>query len=216
MAGARPLGPLPGPLHRHSSIQTESSRLCPTTCWLSKLSCSESGTQTGPDAGPKTSSTQPSSCLIHTALILTSRLPATSPQRRGRAWLGSAQHLLQGLHPRNHGLGHSHPGRKQPREEFPDDICQPCPAGRVLLIQGSQGCGGPTRRALPSLPPAARGKARLWRPRGILPASHRPGLSWPNALVPLGAAHLSVAAEDTLLCVRPGPLGPSSPPGTEL
>lgn len=89
MAGARPLGPLPGPLHRHSSIQTESSRLCPTTCWLSKLSCSESGTQTGPDAGPKTSSTQPSSCLIHTALILTSRLPATSPQRGGRAWLGS-------------------------------------------------------------------------------------------------------------------------------
>lgn len=162
-----------------------------TTCWLSKSSCSELGTQTGPDASPETSFTRPSSCLVHTALILTSRLPATSPQQRGRAWLGSAQHLLQGLYPRNHGLGHSHPGRKQPREEFPDDICQPCPAGRVLLIQGSQGCVGPTKRALPSLPPAARGKAGLWRPRGIPPASHRPGLSWPNALVPLGAAHLS-------------------------
>ena len=109
----------------------------------------------------------------------------------GKGVVGICPAPAAGTTPKEPGLGHSHPGGKQPREEFPGNICQPCPAARVL-IQGSQGCGGPTKRPLPSLPPAARGKAGLWRPRGVLPASHRPGLSWPNALVPLGAAHLVV------------------------
>lgn len=65
-----------------------------------------------------------------------------SPWRQGGTWSAPAWHLLREPHPGTHGLGQSHPGGKQPQEEFSGSTLGPAQqeTGQVPT-QGSQECG---------------------------------------------------------------------------